>query len=198
MQHSINAAAQHLLQVHALFKEQGGKLVDGYAPFCKHVFVPNFVGKEAAAAAGSSWELHSSRYVTKTWRREHGSWLCLLVLCTSWLTKLCRHLLRCPPRLDREVQQWSSRCGVFPTDPGDISSITPPELWQQVTAAAKACSVFAHSCRTEHRPAALSCSSLHDGTANPLLLGCRRQGGGPAHHPSEPPPAALRLHTPQA
>ena len=28
---------------------QGAALVDGYAPFCKHVFVPNFVGAKAGA-----------------------------------------------------------------------------------------------------------------------------------------------------
>jgi hypothetical protein len=31
-------------EVHRLFKAGGGTLVDGYAPFCKHVFVKNFVG----------------------------------------------------------------------------------------------------------------------------------------------------------
>ncbi|CAG9467509.1 unnamed protein product [Pedinophyceae sp. YPF-701] len=38
-------------EVHRLFKEQGGKLADGYAPFCKHVFVPNFVGAELGQLA---------------------------------------------------------------------------------------------------------------------------------------------------
>ena len=28
---------------------QGSPLVDGYAPFCKHVFVPNFVGASVGA-----------------------------------------------------------------------------------------------------------------------------------------------------
>jgi hypothetical protein len=28
---------------------QGSRLVDGYAPFCKHVFVPNFVGAPLGA-----------------------------------------------------------------------------------------------------------------------------------------------------
>lgn len=32
-----------LNRVHEAFHESGGKLVDGYAPFCKHVFLPNFV-----------------------------------------------------------------------------------------------------------------------------------------------------------
>jgi hypothetical protein len=35
--------------VHELFKSGGGRLVDGYAPFCKHVFVPNFVGAQLGA-----------------------------------------------------------------------------------------------------------------------------------------------------
>jgi hypothetical protein len=53
-------AAQCWLQVHALFKEQGGKLVDGYAPFCKHVFVPNFVGEP------EGWHLqHTCRNAVK-------------------------------------------------------------------------------------------------------------------------------------
>ena len=28
---------------------QGGSLVDGYAPFCKHLFVPNMVGAKLGA-----------------------------------------------------------------------------------------------------------------------------------------------------
>ncbi|CAM9395884.1 unnamed protein product [Pylaiella littoralis] len=31
-------------KVNEIFKASGGKLVDGYAPFCKHVFVSNFAG----------------------------------------------------------------------------------------------------------------------------------------------------------
>ena len=31
------------------YHAQGAALVDGYAPFCKHVFVPNFVGAKAGA-----------------------------------------------------------------------------------------------------------------------------------------------------
>ena len=32
-----------MAQIHRYFKE-GRPLVDGYAPFCKHLFVPNFCG----------------------------------------------------------------------------------------------------------------------------------------------------------
>ncbi|CAN0351212.1 unnamed protein product [Ascophyllum nodosum] len=31
-------------KVNEIFRTSGRKLVDGYAPFCKHVFVPNFAG----------------------------------------------------------------------------------------------------------------------------------------------------------
>ena len=31
------------------YHAQGAALVDGYAPFCKHVFVPNFVGAKTGA-----------------------------------------------------------------------------------------------------------------------------------------------------
>lgn len=41
--------AEFVSKVHELFKESGCKLVDGYAPFCKHVFVPNFVGAKVGA-----------------------------------------------------------------------------------------------------------------------------------------------------
>ncbi|KAG1672705.1 hypothetical protein FOA52_005182 [Chlamydomonas sp. UWO 241] len=34
---------EFLDRVHELWKAQGGQLADGYAPFCKHLFVPNFV-----------------------------------------------------------------------------------------------------------------------------------------------------------
>jgi hypothetical protein len=35
-------------RIHAAAKA-GAPLVDGYAPFCKHVFVPNFVGAKVGA-----------------------------------------------------------------------------------------------------------------------------------------------------
>lgn len=35
-------------KVNEMFRAAGGKLVDGYAPFCKHVFVPNFAGVETS------------------------------------------------------------------------------------------------------------------------------------------------------
>lgn len=41
--------AEFVETVHRLFKEGGCRLVDGYAPFCKHVFVPNFVGAKVGA-----------------------------------------------------------------------------------------------------------------------------------------------------
>lgn len=31
--------------------DKGAQLVDGYAPFCKHIFVPNFVGAKLGALA---------------------------------------------------------------------------------------------------------------------------------------------------
>ena len=31
------------------YHKNGSALVDGYAPFCKHVFVPNFVGAKAGS-----------------------------------------------------------------------------------------------------------------------------------------------------
>ena len=38
--------AEFVRKVHE-HHSQGADLVDGYAPFCKHVFVPNFVGAKA-------------------------------------------------------------------------------------------------------------------------------------------------------
>ncbi|KAL6753432.1 flagellar associated protein [Haematococcus lacustris] len=35
--------------VHDHFKQSGSTLTDGYAPFCKHIFVPNFVGAKLGA-----------------------------------------------------------------------------------------------------------------------------------------------------
>eukprot|EP00879_Flechtneria_rotunda_P030711 GHRR01033382.1.p1 GENE.GHRR01033382.1~~GHRR01033382.1.p1 ORF type:complete len:131 (+),score=14.62 GHRR01033382.1:136-528(+) len=46
--------AEFVLEVHKLYKQQGCKLVDGYAPFCKHVFVPNFVGECLHSSTGFS------------------------------------------------------------------------------------------------------------------------------------------------
>ncbi|GAX79916.1 hypothetical protein CEUSTIGMA_g7356.t1 [Chlamydomonas eustigma] len=40
---------QFLSRVHELFKAQGSALADGYAPFCKHIFVENFVGAKLGA-----------------------------------------------------------------------------------------------------------------------------------------------------
>jgi hypothetical protein len=36
----------HGMQVHEMYASGSYPLVDGYAPFCKHVFVPNFVGAQ--------------------------------------------------------------------------------------------------------------------------------------------------------
>ena len=36
--------AEFVRRVHELHEAAGGGFADGYAPFCKHVFVPNFVG----------------------------------------------------------------------------------------------------------------------------------------------------------
>lgn len=40
--------AEFVRKVHE-FHKNGAGLVDGYAPFCKHVFVPNFVGAKLGA-----------------------------------------------------------------------------------------------------------------------------------------------------
>jgi len=40
--------AEFVRKVHE-FHRQGAPLVDGYAPFCKHIFVPNFVGAKVGA-----------------------------------------------------------------------------------------------------------------------------------------------------
>lgn len=40
--------ADFVLKVHE-FHADGCPLVDGYAPFCKHIFVPNFVGAQTGA-----------------------------------------------------------------------------------------------------------------------------------------------------
>ncbi|KAF0731331.1 hypothetical protein Ae201684_011394 [Aphanomyces euteiches] len=37
-------------RVNQLFVESGSRLVDGYAPFCKHIFIPNFVGAKLGMA----------------------------------------------------------------------------------------------------------------------------------------------------
>ncbi len=44
-------------RVHA-FHAEGAQLVDGYAPFCKHVFVPNFVGATVGALAITDGNRH--------------------------------------------------------------------------------------------------------------------------------------------
>ena len=45
-----------------------GKLCDGYAPFCKHVFVPNFLGLpvQAVAVTDENRHLVQSGYVRRT------------------------------------------------------------------------------------------------------------------------------------
>lgn len=40
--------AEFVRRIHEAHKA-GAPLVDGYAPFCKHIFVPNFVGSKAGA-----------------------------------------------------------------------------------------------------------------------------------------------------
>jgi hypothetical protein len=40
--------AEFVQRIHE-YHAKGAALVDGYAPFCKHVFVPNFVGAKVGA-----------------------------------------------------------------------------------------------------------------------------------------------------
>eukprot|EP00197_Chlamydomonas_leiostraca_P007911 CAMPEP_0202862186 /NCGR_PEP_ID=MMETSP1391-20130828/3319_1 /ASSEMBLY_ACC=CAM_ASM_000867 /TAXON_ID=1034604 /ORGANISM="Chlamydomonas leiostraca, Strain SAG 11-49" /LENGTH=215 /DNA_ID=CAMNT_0049541683 /DNA_START=122 /DNA_END=769 /DNA_ORIENTATION=- len=53
--------AEFVAKVHEMFKASGAKLVDGYAPFCKHVFVPNFVGAKVGALRVSDDNRHLLR-----------------------------------------------------------------------------------------------------------------------------------------
>ena len=58
---SINSAFCPAGRIHE-FHAQGAALVDGYAPFCKHVFVPNFVGAKAGAMLVSTDLLASCNF----------------------------------------------------------------------------------------------------------------------------------------
>lgn len=40
---------EFVAKVHELHASGSAPLVDGYAPFCKHLFVPNFVGAKVGA-----------------------------------------------------------------------------------------------------------------------------------------------------
>uniref|UniRef100_A0A383V540 Flagellar associated protein n=1 Tax=Tetradesmus obliquus TaxID=3088 RepID=A0A383V540_TETOB len=70
--------AEFVEKVHQLFKEQGAKLVDGYAPFCKHVFVPNFVGAKVGALAITPENRHLLRCAYTRRRPEE------LAVLTRW------------------------------------------------------------------------------------------------------------------
>ena len=52
--------AEFVTRVHE-FHKGGAALVDGYAPFCKHIFVPNFVG----AKVGSLLITAANRHLLK-------------------------------------------------------------------------------------------------------------------------------------
>lgn len=68
-------------RVHQCHKE-GAQLVDGYAPFCKHVFVPNFVGAKAGSVAitGENCSLIETGYEARSPEE-----LAVLARC-AWLT----------------------------------------------------------------------------------------------------------------
>jgi len=62
--------AEFVSKIHTFFKEGGSQLVDGYAPFCKHVFVPNFVGAELGALEITETNRHLVRSGYKKRRPE--------------------------------------------------------------------------------------------------------------------------------
>lgn len=43
------------------YHQEGRQLVDGYAPFCKHVFVPNFTGAKLGSLAVTQENMHLLR-----------------------------------------------------------------------------------------------------------------------------------------
>ncbi|ETV77295.1 hypothetical protein H257_08743, partial [Aphanomyces astaci] len=54
-------------KINQLFDDNEVTLVDGYAPFCKHLFVPNFVGARLSSAAITADNAHllQSDYVSR-------------------------------------------------------------------------------------------------------------------------------------
>jgi hypothetical protein len=61
--------SQFLTTVHELFKAQGSVLSDGYAPFCKHIFVENFVGAKLGAlkiTESNRGKLHSGKMMIRS------------------------------------------------------------------------------------------------------------------------------------
>ena len=62
------------------YHAHGAALVDGYAPFCKHVFVPNFVGAKLGALPVSA---AAGIYRVLTAPIHSWAWVLQDVLCVS-------------------------------------------------------------------------------------------------------------------
>eukprot|EP00798_Chlamydomonas_sp_ICE-L_P009916 gene9915-7785_t len=58
--------SEFLQKVHDAYEASGGKLADGYAPFCKHVFVENFCGVQSNALAITDANRHLWDYAWRT------------------------------------------------------------------------------------------------------------------------------------
>jgi len=81
-------AADFVKRINILYEEGGKKLVDGYAPFCKHLFVPNFTPANPGAVKITTENEHLLRsgYQARTDKE--------LAVLTRWFPKsaLPQHL----------------------------------------------------------------------------------------------------------
>lgn len=74
--------ANFVNQVQRCYNE-GAKLVDGYAPFCKHIFVPNFVGARLGALAINS---DNRKLLQSGYSSRRPEELAVLSRCSSYHT----------------------------------------------------------------------------------------------------------------
>ena len=126
---SIHAALRHydmpVMMRLKLTPAQGSKLVDGYAPFCKHIFVRNFVGARLGAMQITDANRHLLQCGYSRRRPEElpvlTRWLVVVAYPVVWLLmreavidlhEMCLHLgaaAACGPDVAARIKPYLSR-----------------------------------------------------------------------------------------
>ena len=78
-----HAEDDFIQQVHKQFQDQGGKLAEGYAPFCKHVFIKNFTGAKLGALTITASNRHLLQSGFSSRRPQE------LAVLSRWVASVC-------------------------------------------------------------------------------------------------------------
>ncbi|KAF8063689.1 hypothetical protein HT031_003544 [Scenedesmus sp. PABB004] len=118
--------------VHELYAAGGCALVDGYAPFCKHLFVPNFVG----AAVGSLRITPANRHLLRSaYTRRRPEELAVL---TRWFPEAVVAPVPAAAHLDIILYSREQLVQEHEDMPSKAGAPLPPAPWGIISIKAQA------------------------------------------------------------